>query len=82
MNNLTKMKILKPAHEVFEAFVDPAKIGNFWFSSSSERWEQGKTVILKYDEYAAEGAIQIWTWKRTKKSFSGGGTARKEMSLR
>ncbi|WP_160044374.1 SRPBCC family protein [Paenibacillus sp. USDA918EY] len=67
MNNLTKMKILKPAHEVFEAFVDPAKIGNFWFSSSSERWEQGKTVILKYDEYAAEGAIQILDMEADKK---------------
>jgi len=59
MNNLTKMKIEKPAHEVFEAFVDPEKIGNFWFSSSSARWEQGKIVTLRYDEYNAEGDIKI-----------------------
>ena len=59
MKNLTKMKLLKPANEVFEAFVDPAKIGNFWFSSSSERWEQGKTVTLKYDEYDAQGDIKV-----------------------
>lgn len=59
MNNLTKMKILKPANEVFEAFVDPAKIGNFWFSSSSGRWEQGKTVTLRYDEYDAQGDIKV-----------------------
>ena len=59
MNNLTKMKILKPANEVFEAFVDPSKIGNFWFSSSSERWEQGKTVTLRYDEYDFQGDIEI-----------------------
>lgn len=59
MNNLTKMKILKPVHEVFEAFVDPAKIGNFWFSSSSARWEQGKTITLKYDEYNAQGDIKV-----------------------
>ncbi|MHC0039687.1 SRPBCC family protein [Pseudoneobacillus sp. C159] len=59
MNNLTKLKILKPASEVFEAFVDPEKIGHFWFSSSSERWEQGKTVTLRYDEYNAEGDIKI-----------------------
>jgi len=37
MNNLTKIKILKPVNDVFEAFVDPKIIGNFWFSSSSER---------------------------------------------
>lgn len=59
MNNLTKFEILKPAHEVFEAFVDPAKISNFWFSSSSERWEQGKTVTLRYEEYNAQVEIQV-----------------------
>jgi Transcriptional regulator C-terminal region len=53
MNNLTKMTILKPTNEVFEAFVDPEKIGNFWFSSSSERWEAAKTITLRYDEYNA-----------------------------
>jgi uncharacterized protein YndB with AHSA1/START domain len=55
----TKMKINKPSGEVFEAIVDPEKIGGFWFSSSSERWEQGKTVTLRYDEYNAEGAINV-----------------------
>ncbi|WP_433945030.1 SRPBCC family protein [Paenibacillus sp. SN-8-1] len=59
MNNLTKMKIAKPVQEVFEAFVDPSKIGQFWFSSSSERWEQGRTVTLRYDEYDAQGDIVV-----------------------
>jgi uncharacterized protein YndB with AHSA1/START domain len=59
MNNVTKIKIDKPAHDVFEAFVDPAKIGSFWFSSSSERWEQGKTVTLTYEEYDASVDIQV-----------------------
>jgi uncharacterized protein YndB with AHSA1/START domain len=59
MNNLTKFKLLKPANEVFEAFVDPSKIGNFWFSTSSARWEQGKTVTLKYDEYDAQVDIEV-----------------------
>ena len=59
MNNVTKMKIMKPVNELFEAFVDPTKIGNFWFSSSSERWEQGKTITLRYDEYNAQGDIKV-----------------------
>lgn len=59
MNNITKMKILKPVNEVFEAFVDPSKIGDFWFSSSSDRWEQGKTITLRYDEYDAKVDIKI-----------------------
>ncbi|MCY9660696.1 SRPBCC family protein [Paenibacillus chondroitinus] len=59
MNNVTKMAIAKPANEVFEAFVDPEKIGNFWFSSSSERWTPGKTIQLRYDEYNADGEIRV-----------------------
>ncbi len=59
MNNLTIFKIFKPANEVFEAFVDPSKIGNFWFSVSSARWEQGKTVTLKFDEYGAQLDIKV-----------------------
>lgn len=59
MNNITKFQIHKPAKDIFEAFVDPAKIGNFWFSSSSERWEEGKTITLKYDLYNAEGEIRV-----------------------
>jgi uncharacterized protein YndB with AHSA1/START domain len=58
MYNLTKFKIIKPANEVFEAFVDPSKIKNFWFSSSS-RWEQGKTVALRYEEYDAQVDIEV-----------------------
>ncbi|SFT21397.1 SRPBCC family protein [Paenibacillus sp. BC26] len=59
MNNLTKFRIARPAHELFEAFADPAKIGNFWFSSSSERWEKGKSVTLIYKEYNAEVGITL-----------------------
>ena len=56
---ITKFKILKPTNDVFEAIVDPVKIGYFWFSSSSQRWEPGKTITLKYDEYKAEGDINV-----------------------
>ncbi len=74
MNNLTKFKILKPASEVFEAFVDPAKISNFWFSHSSERWEEGKTITLKYEEYNAELDIDIKEIEKNKKIvFQWGG---------
>ncbi|MED1203234.1 SRPBCC family protein [Heyndrickxia acidicola] len=70
----TKMKILKPANEVFEAIVDPEKIGNFWFSRSSERWEEGKTIALRYDEYNAQGDIKVLEVEENKKMvFSWGG---------
>ncbi|MED4779864.1 SRPBCC family protein [Brevibacillus choshinensis] len=67
MNNVTKMKIAKPAHDAYEAFVDPEKIGNFWFSSSSERWEPGKTITLRYEEYNAEGTIHVVAVEEDKK---------------
>ena len=67
MKNITKLKIEKPANEIFEAIVDPIKIGNFWFSSSSERWEQGKTITIRYDEYNAEGQIEIVEMETNKK---------------
>ncbi|MCA1057703.1 SRPBCC family protein [Rossellomorea aquimaris] len=67
MNTISQMKIQKPAHEIFEAFVDPEKIGGFWFSSSSERWEEGKTVTLRYEEYDAQGDIHILEIQEQKK---------------
>jgi uncharacterized protein YndB with AHSA1/START domain len=74
MNNLTKFRIEKPADEVFEAFVDPLKIKNFWFSSSSERWEKGKTITLRYDEYDAQLDIEIKEIELNKKIvFQWGG---------
>jgi uncharacterized protein YndB with AHSA1/START domain len=55
----TKFKIAKPANEVFEALVDPAHMANYWFSSGSARWEPGKRITLRYDEYDAQGEIQV-----------------------
>lgn len=66
MYNLTKLKIEKPANEVFEAFVDPAHIKNFWFSSSA-RWEQGKAVTLRYEEYDAQTDIELIEVETNKK---------------
>ncbi|MGW7777996.1 SRPBCC domain-containing protein [Staphylococcus xylosus] len=59
MDIVTKMQVNVPKENVFEAFVNPNQIGGFWFSSSSERWEQGKTITLCYEEYNAELEDQI-----------------------
>jgi uncharacterized protein YndB with AHSA1/START domain len=75
LNNLTKFKIGNPANEVFEAFVDPSKIGNFWFSSSSERWEEGKAITLRYDEYNAEVVIKVLEVVENKKIVFSWGEA-------
>jgi len=74
----TKFKILKPTTEVFEAIVDPVNIGNFWFSSSSERWKQGETVTLRYDEYGAEGTINVLEVEKDKKIIFSWGSEQEE----
>ncbi len=55
---ITKMRIARPALDVFEAFADPEKIGKFWFSTSSTRWMAGEHVSLTYAEYGA--TVEIW----------------------
>lgn len=64
---MTKIIIHKPANEVFEAIVSPEKIGKFWFSSSSERWEKGKRILLRYEEYNAKGVITVLKMENNQK---------------
>ncbi len=54
-----KMKIRCSAHAAYEAFCDPEKITNFWFTKSSARWESGKTISLEDEDYAAAFDIEV-----------------------
>ncbi|WP_246009478.1 SRPBCC family protein [Brevibacillus fluminis] len=63
----TKMKIAKPATDVFEAFVNPENMAHYWFTSGSGRWEQGKTITLRYEEYNAQLDITILEIEENKK---------------
>jgi uncharacterized protein YndB with AHSA1/START domain len=59
MQVISKLRINKPASDVFEAIIDPEEMGNYWFSSGTNRVEEGKKIIWRYDEYGAEGAIKV-----------------------
>ncbi|MCG7337928.1 SRPBCC domain-containing protein [Staphylococcus sp. ACRSN] len=59
MDIQTKMQINVTSNKAFEAFVNPEEISGFWFSHSSDRWKEGKTITLKYAEYNAELDIEI-----------------------
>ncbi|WP_423410280.1 SRPBCC family protein [Heyndrickxia sp. MSNUG] len=74
----TKMKISKPAHEVYEAFVNPEKMANFWFSSGTGRMEPGKTIIWRYDEYNAEGSVHVLEVEENKKIVFSWGAENQE----
>ena len=64
-----------------KSFVDPLKIGNFWFTSSSERWEQGKSITLIYDEYNATVDIKVMEIMRMRKLCLNGGLLRMNILL-
>lgn len=59
MHTITKLKIDCSPLDVYQAFIDPAKIKNFWFSSSSAIFEEGKTIRLTYDEYSYQGEMTV-----------------------
>ena len=60
MELITKIRVKTTCHEAFLAFVNPERIGNFWFGKSSSRWEEGKVVMLTYPEFKEiEVPIQI-----------------------
>lgn len=59
MEITTKMKINADSEKVFNAFIDTNQLGEFWFSSTSEKIIEGKKVTLRYDEYDAEVNINV-----------------------
>ncbi|RZA14461.1 MAG: polyketide cyclase [Proteobacteria bacterium] len=51
--------IRRPANEIFEYFVDPKKLAEFWLSHSSARLELGKTIQWKFKINGAEDTIHV-----------------------
>ncbi|MFT3935771.1 MAG: SRPBCC family protein [Chitinophagaceae bacterium] len=47
----TQMLIRKPIATVFQAFIDPAVTTRFWFTKSTGKLEEGKTVSWHWDMY-------------------------------
>lgn len=55
----TAIQIGKPAHEIFEAIVDPDKMKNYFISKSTGRMEEGKHILWNFPEFAADIPIRI-----------------------
>jgi uncharacterized protein YndB with AHSA1/START domain len=49
----TQMLIRKPVATVFQAFIDPKIITNFWFTKSSGPLEIDKTITWEWEMYGA-----------------------------
>lgn len=55
----TAIQIGKPAHEIFEAIVDPDKMKNYFISKSMGRMEEGKHILWNFPEFAPDIPIRI-----------------------
>ena len=55
----TALQILKPAHDVFEAIVDPVKMSNYFISKGSGRMEDGREVTWKFPEFDFEFPVRV-----------------------
>jgi uncharacterized protein YndB with AHSA1/START domain len=53
------LQIQKPAHEVFEAIVDPDKMSNYFISKSTGRMEEGKNLIWNFSEFDMEVPVRV-----------------------
>src|SRR5262245_27146151 len=54
----TGLKIMKPAHEVFEAIVDPKKMSNYFISKGSGRLDEAKPVTWTWDDMRMQADVR------------------------
>ncbi|WP_267402953.1 MULTISPECIES: SRPBCC domain-containing protein [unclassified Chryseobacterium] len=53
------MLIRKPINEVFEAFINPEITTNFWFTKSTGKLEEGKTVTWEWGMYGVKSDVKV-----------------------
>ncbi|WP_449536619.1 SRPBCC family protein [Ferdinandcohnia sp. Marseille-Q9671] len=77
----SKMRIRKPASDVYEALVNPDKMQNYWFSFGSGRLEEGKEITWVYREYNAELTIRVIKVEENKKIMYKWGEGHQETTV-
>ena len=61
-----QMGILKPAHEVFEAIVDPGKMNKYFITTSTGRMESAKTLTWSWEDYDAVHEVKVQNVEKDK----------------
>ena len=61
-----QMGILKPAHEVFEAIVDPDKMNKYFITKSTRRMESGKTLTWSWEDYDVSHEVKVQNVEKDK----------------
>jgi len=54
-----QMGILKPAHEVFDAIVDPSKMNKYFISKSTGRIESGKKLTWTWEDFDGSHEVKV-----------------------
>lgn len=54
-----QMLIRKPIQEVFEAFINSEITTNFWFTKSTGKLEEGKTITWEWEMYGAKSEVKV-----------------------
>lgn len=54
-----QMLIRKPIQEVFEAFIDPEITTQFWFTKSTGKLEEGKTITWEWEIYGVKNNVTV-----------------------
>jgi len=54
-----KLKIQKPAHQVFEAIADPALMANYFIAKGTGRMEEGATLYWQFPEFEMQFPVRV-----------------------
>ncbi|AZB26498.1 SRPBCC family protein [Chryseobacterium rhizoplanae] len=54
-----QMLIRKPVQDVFEAFINPEVTTHFWFTKSTGKLEEGKTVTWEWEMYGVKNVVNV-----------------------
>jgi hypothetical protein len=54
-----QMLIRKPIEDVFEAFINPEVTTHFWFTKSTGKLEEGKTVTWEWEMYGVKSVVNV-----------------------
>jgi len=54
-----QMGILKPAHQVFEAIVNPEKMNEYFITTSTGRMESAKTLTWSWEDFDASHEVKV-----------------------
>lgn len=58
------LQVQKPAHDVFEAIVDPAQMSNYFISKSTGRMEEGAQLTWMFPEFTMECPVRVGTIRK------------------